>query len=115
MTTSVLTTHIPGSLLEKDLQVLRDYALDAPYEWRMAFDELIEMAEHWFSTADELERIEKFKAAVKNVNLDVLKFVDTIETKSAENKLTKGDVRVLCTAIRGAMKTLTDAVEEKES
>lgn len=44
MTTSLLNTH--GRYLnDHDLQVLRDYALEAPFVWRMALEQLIQYAE----------------------------------------------------------------------
>lgn len=63
MTTSVLVAQA-GELLPYDIQVLKDYALDAPWEWRKAFEALIERAEE----ADTLEaEFEKDVEQLKNV------------------------------------------------
>ncbi len=43
MTTSVLSARA-DNLSGHDLQVLRDYALNAPWEWRKALDALVEVA-----------------------------------------------------------------------
>lgn len=43
MTTSILNTFT-REFSEYDLQVLKDFALEAPYEWRLMFEQLIECA-----------------------------------------------------------------------
>lgn len=43
-TTSRLSTHA-FELTANDLQVLKDYALEAPHEWRLLLERLIEVAE----------------------------------------------------------------------
>ena len=44
MTASILS-HCSGELTRFDIQVLKDYALEAPWEWRKLFESLIELAE----------------------------------------------------------------------
>ncbi len=44
MTTSKLNTFT-REFSDFDLQVLKDFALEAPYEWRLMFDQLIECAD----------------------------------------------------------------------
>lgn len=58
MTTSVLLNQM-GELNEYDLQVLRDYALEAPKPWRNALNELIAARERdWVAEDLEEERDE---------------------------------------------------------
>jgi chromatin segregation and condensation protein Rec8/ScpA/Scc1 (kleisin family) len=59
-TTSVLMTH--GRYFNNhDLQVLRDYALEAPWEWRMLFEQLADAAED----AEDVEDAEELQAKVE--------------------------------------------------
>lgn len=117
MTTTTLLTHTLGPLNEHDFQALRDFALEAPWEWRTAFEQLLELAKH----GQESEAIEEtitdlevqqaeWHKALLTANMDVLKFMEQIETKARENKLTKGDVDTLCSGVREAMNILTAAV-----
>lgn len=56
MTTSLLM-YQGGEFSDFDLQVLRDYALEAPWEWRKAFERLI-------AAANEEAREEVLEAAL---------------------------------------------------
>lgn len=73
MTTSLLHTH--GRYLnDHDLQALRDYALEAPFAWRMALEQLIQYAEEG-KEADKYEaERDEARARVRETRktLDVL-------------------------------------------
>ncbi len=60
MTTAVLS-HRCDNLSPFDLQVLKDFALEAPWEWRKAFEALIEIAEA--ANGRSPEEIDKLAAA----------------------------------------------------
>lgn len=120
MTTSILMTHTQ-SLNGFDLQVLRDYAVEAPWEWRIAFEQLLELATAGQEAESHLNDIDDLKddanearVHVKHCNASVQRFVEEIETLARANQLTKGDVDTLCSDIREAMNILTEAVGKPE-
>lgn len=122
MTTSVLLTSTPHTLNDNDLQTLRDYALEAPWEWRMAFEQLLELAELGFEVEDHIAQIENYEEAfddakktIEQATTDVRRFVEQIEDKAHSNRLTKGDVDDLCSSIREQLNILTGAITKKES
>jgi hypothetical protein len=59
VTTSVLTTFTRDGLNDHDLQVIRDYALEAPWEWRMALEALVEDGEQYLDEVREHEKLVK--------------------------------------------------------
>ena len=65
MTTSVLTTQ-RGYLTEYDLQVIRDFAIEAPWEWRMALEALVEDAAEHLEELDEHEKLMKDHDALQD-------------------------------------------------
>jgi predicted component of type VI protein secretion system len=60
MTTSKLLSHV-GGLNGHDLTVLRDFALEAPWEWRRALDELLDAKE----TVSEVDALKEELEAAK--------------------------------------------------
>src|SRR6266571_5024209 len=84
MTTSILNTHTRGCLTDFDLQVLRDYALEAPWEWRMVLEQLIEDAK----TAERVEESEdtviELRDALKDHSDELEKRVVAFEVAVAE-------------------------------
>lgn len=86
MTTSVLMTHTPGELYWHDLQSLKDFALDAPFEWRMAFEQLI-------SKAQVADRVEELEAKIQELQAVVSKASATLEVQlsALDHVLTEND------------------------
>lgn len=68
MTTSFLNP-VPG---DHNLQALRDFALEAPFEWRKEFEELIELRED----AVEVEEIEERLDAVMDLTRDLVESIE---------------------------------------
>lgn len=90
MTTSTLMTY-GGEFNEYDLQVLRDFALEAPFEWRKAFERLIAAAEEE-AREEELEaERDELKAKLKKAREDVLSMVLACQAELAKDnpKLTE--------------------------
>jgi hypothetical protein len=122
MTTSMLNTHVRDSLCEHDIQVLRDYALEAPWEWRVLFEELADIAEAndkvekerdaALTLAEESkETCKDLKAAVKNATEKMLKHVVKLEAGRLEGNLTKGDIDKITEGVREAFEDLRDHAE----
>lgn len=107
MTTSLLlcqTRYVNGY----DLQVLRDYALEAPWNWRVLFETLLEEVEHARRQEDYEERTEELEALVNETR----KKLDSI---SAElHALLPNDVDgantpwITKAVINGSVKTLRE-------
>lgn len=85
MTTSVLNTFTSGPLNDFDLQVLRDYALEAPEPWRHAFDRLIAAAEEQFREEELLAEIAELKEKMKTARGEVLSLVLACQAELAKN------------------------------
>ena len=113
MTTSVLTTFVRGAeLTGHDLQVIKDYASDAPWEWRCALEGLVERARH---DPDELiARIDVLEAAAKGVVIGVRAQLQRIQDLSEENKLTKGELKKACKVADQMLKNLNETVTGEE-
>ena len=74
MTTSLLMTNTREPLCANDLQVIRDFALESPWNWRVALERLVEMAE------DEAER-EELELQVEGMKLDCADLAKELEDK----------------------------------
>lgn len=70
MTTSILMNQ-GGPLNDHDLQVLRDYAIEAPWEWRKVFERLI-------AAADEEAREQDLEAQLVDWKTRALKAKDRL-------------------------------------
>lgn len=82
MTTAFLNP-VPG---DHNLQALRDFALEAPFEWRKEFEELIELRED----AVEIEEVEERLDAVKDAARDAIKSLEqsVLDFRKALGELT---------------------------
>lgn len=63
MTTSVLNP-VPG---DHNLQALRDFALEAPFEWRRELEELIELRENAVEVEVAFDRLDEVKDAARDL------------------------------------------------
>jgi hypothetical protein len=72
VTTSVLMSHV-GYLNDHDLQVLRDFALEAPDPWRNALNNLISAADELYREQELKEEVDELAGALLRARLDVLK------------------------------------------
>jgi esterase/lipase len=118
MTTSVLMSHTRG-LTDFDLQVVRDYALEAPWAWRLALEELVECAEQSDKVEDEAQEArakeqetqeahKELQAAVKAAMKQMLQHVEKLEKGG---NLTKGEIDSITKGIRQAFDELEDHAE----
>jgi hypothetical protein len=64
VTTSKLLSNTP-EINEHDLQVVKDYALEAPWEWRMVLEAMVSIAEKHLYDDDLLGRIDELEAALR--------------------------------------------------
>jgi rRNA maturation endonuclease Nob1 len=122
MTTSVLMTHTRGYLSEADLQVVKDYAIEAPWEWRIALEKLVEIAEKSdkaetaANEATASAEITKqahmeLQAAVKAASDKMLRYVEKLELGRQSGNLTKGDIDVIAKGVRQAFEELEKAAD----
>ncbi len=122
MTTSVLNTHVRDSLCEHDLAVIRDFALEAPWEWRIALEELVDIATANDKVENErdaaLKRAEEaqdsyaeLQKSVKAATDKVLQYVVKLETGRRNSNLTKGDIDTIAEGIRQGFESLVDSAE----
>lgn len=120
MTTAVLKTFVPGGLYDHDIQTLKDFAIEAPYEWRCALQELIstyeiaDKAVEEKKVAEELakEKVEELKTleeAFKAQQGQMLKLVEKLESGRRNGNLTKGDIDIITTGMRNAFEKMRDA------
>ncbi len=89
MTTSILSVHA-GSLTGFDIQVLKDFALSAPYEWRRVFESLIALAEA--TEGLELKEIQDVVAQKEQLAEKVKILEESVESSDA--KLAKTEERL---------------------
>lgn len=88
MTTSRLSTHA-FELTSNDLQALRDYALEAPFEWRKALLALVEHAEE--VPVDVLEDLRgRLEDAHEEIEAQKNMFISEIDTLLAHLDITLG-------------------------
>lgn len=120
MTTSTLKTFTPGGLYGSDVQALKDFALEAPVEWRHAFEELLdvyEKVEKLTQEAEDAKATEHLTAeALKELQRDVktaahkmLHYVERLEAGRRNGDLTKGDLDIITQGVRAAFEQLVDA------
>jgi len=72
MTTSILS-HLSAELHPNDLQTLKDFALDAPWEWQQALRALVEIAEQAQDHEDAKDEAEGELANLREKAKDVIK------------------------------------------
>jgi len=102
MTTSILS-HLSGDLRGVDIQTLKDYALEAPYEWRKLFESIIDILEAVDGMdiddiremsqekADLEEELEELKESTKEAaeSLERLKVASLVAVKQVKAQVTK--------------------------
>lgn len=76
MTISQLSP-LSAELLPQDLDTLRDYALEAPWEWQQALFALIEAYEEHDEVATELEKAEEALEDLRDAAKDAIKEIRT--------------------------------------
>ncbi len=69
MTTSILSA-CAGDLTGYDIQVLKDYAINAPWEWRKLFDSVIAVVE------DNGRELAKTRKKLSDLGLAVDEFIE---------------------------------------
>ena len=74
MTTSLLMTNTREPLCANDLQVIRDFALESPWEWRVALESLVE-------TAEREAGVEELELQVEGMKLDCADLAKELEDK----------------------------------
>lgn len=111
MTSSTLLTH--GKYLnDHDLQVLRDYALEAPFEWRMALEQLIEAAHRdrdveKFEADNENLRI-IMKDSAREIEEAIVDFTQTIANAKTNEDVQRG-IEKLKTVVEETTKEMKEA------
>lgn len=113
--TTALLSHRADNLSPFDLQVLKDFALEAPWEWRKAFDALIEIAEAAGGrSADEIAKLATSETIAKE-ELEMLRehvelFLKETRAQLYETKVPTG----FGTALAHALDDLEKATEPKD-
>lgn len=64
MTTAVLMTATRSDLTRYDLDVIRDFAREAPWEWRIALEALVEIAEKYDDQRDYADELDDMTVMV---------------------------------------------------
>ncbi len=82
MTSSILS-YRGGTLTGQDIQVLKDFALSAPYEWRKVFEALIAVAEA--TQGIELEELAGLELRLTNLTEEVEIQKEKVESLEANN------------------------------
>lgn len=122
MTTSVLS-HLAGDLHGNDLQTLRDFALDAPWEWQRALNALIDQAEgaetdsgeHEEALDDAAENLEKVEGQLKELRSAAEGTVEELRNEMQEfftTKMDADDRTSFADAVNKALDTLEKASDE---
>lgn len=118
MSSFPLQTNTRSQLSDHDLRMLKDYALQAPWEWRMAFDELINCTEQHYDSDDFIDRIDMLEAeqarAVKTIRLKL----EVLGKAFTTRKVDRGHIEDVLTGVRAALveleeQTLTKTEETK--
>lgn len=122
MTTSILQTFTRDGIGDQDLYVIRDFALEAPWEWRLALEQLVEIAfksdrleteiEKARTDAQEIRKeFDELQTAVKLATQKMLRLVEKLEVGRREGNLTKGDIDNITEGIRAAFEQLVDTTD----
>lgn len=122
VTTSVLQTYTRDGIGDHDLQVIRDFALEAPYEWRLALEQLCELAVQSDTLKKETDKAresdkitrevhEELQTAVKGATKKMLQFVEKLEAGRRDSNLSKGDIDTITEGVRAAFEQLVEAAE----
>lgn len=95
MTTSSILSPCAGNLTGHEVQALRDFALEAPYEWRKLFEELadlVEAADGWDAddlkgmhedTDEVVKQLEQYKDALEEVRQALVELKKATDEKDA--------------------------------
>lgn len=109
-----LTTHTRGYLSDHDLDVLRDYALEAPWEWRMALEELVDAAKQHYDSADLLERIDELQDSSTRSIETVRVALESFHKKFQAGKMKVGDIDEMTAGIRASLTGLENVIKGEE-
>ncbi len=116
MTTSQLSP-CSSELTGSDLQALRDFALEAPYEWRVALEALVETAE--FAQEDEDEQnderyqLQTLREACQDAVKEVRTAVAAFLFKDRKFRMAVDETE-LNAAVEEALKDLEEAADPPE-
>lgn len=109
MTTSILS-HKSNELTGFDIQVLKDFAVDAPWEWRMALEALIEVHEDFQEDIRDFEGTEEAIEELRENCKDAIKEIRTEVKAFLDKKLrTNADVAYMHKMVDDALQTLDEA------
>lgn len=129
MTTSVLMTHTRGYVSDNDLQVIRDFALEAPWEWRVALEGLVQAAVEFDKVADEAEKAKtnerelteahrdlerkhaQLKKKIENAIGKMRRHIDKLQEGRRNNNLTKGELDTITAGLQTGFDALAEEVE----
>lgn len=64
MTTAVLLTSTRSDLTQFDLDTIREFAREAPWEWKIALEELVDIAEKYDDQRDYSDELDNLTVAV---------------------------------------------------
>lgn len=114
MTTSILSP-LSNELRGIDLQTLRDFALEAPYEWRKAFESLIEAAENDRDVDEVKNDLTDELVVLREACADAAKEIRTEMKTFLDKKLrTHADVAELSRVVNSALEDLETAAEPRK-
>ncbi len=105
MTTSFIS-QCAGDLRDNDLQALKDYALEAPWEWRKLFEALIEVVEDEGATTSE---ISKSAMTVSDAAIDL---INAVRKELEDHKAALCRVYPKGAALCQSLDEAADAMEE---
>ena len=116
MTTSILS-HMAGELRPNDLQTVRDFALEAPWEWRKALEALCDDSEALEAigmTVDEVHELEEKGLKVEELEGEVERLREELEVAEKNVKDLKEAAEAVLAAeegpVSGRVKTMEAAM-----
>ena len=113
MTTSVLS-HCSGDLSGHDIQVLKDHAIEAPWEWRKALEALIEASQEADERVDKLDEAEARAEAVCTAAKDAIKEIREEMEAFFTTPMNAKDRTAFAAAVNKSLDELDAATEEKK-
>ncbi len=101
---------VPGP---HNLQALKDLVLEAPFEWRVQLEEMIEAYEEWLEDEDDVEEaqaeLEELREACKDAIKEVRTELDSLTKMKVRNE---ASFKVSMEIVEKALKDLDEASDE---
>ncbi len=113
MTTSVLSYQY-GELNDYDLQVLRDFALEAPWNWRQMFNALLHIVDQDKDYEAELAALKGIRDDAVDAIADIKVGLATLRKAYNEGAITEADLATCEATINDNLENLTEALVKEE-